>query len=187
VPENASQEQIKAAYKAKAFTNHPDRGGNEDDFKAISEAFSVLSGKAQSQQGNPFDFDGFNMDFSSFFGAPPRKKQRPPGDYKDIGLEVTTNIQEIVDGKEFNLEFTKSIDCQSCAGIGGTNPEVCKRCNGVGAYGVVRNMGMFSVNVPVPCNSCNTQGKTFQEPCKTCHGAGYEVIKEKMKFKMQKI
>ena len=186
IPEDASQEDIKAAWKAKSFLHHPDRGGDQTAFIEASEAFEVLSGKrpAQPQQGNPFDMD---FDFSSFFGGNRyQKKRRPAQEYKEMGINLQVSLQDIVDGKSHEMEITRSKDCTKCAGKGGKKVDSCLRCKGQGFYTVGQRFGNMTIGQQVPCNQCKTRGRVFEEECGDCKGEGYTEFKESFRFSINK-
>lgn len=128
INKNASDDEIRKAYKSKSMKHHPDRGGNEEEFKKINEAYQTLKdpqkkqmydryGTSDPQQmgGGPHGWDDMNFGngsfqfngdprdfeemFGSFFGSGFRQRQRPPRN-KNVQLTVSLTLQEILTGKQ---------------------------------------------------------------------------------------
>mgnify|MGYP000332931284 CR=1 FL=1 len=125
VSRNASESEIRKAYKAKSMKHHPDRGGNEEEFKKINEAYSTLKdpkkkqmydqfGTSDAQQAGPqgFHFDGsmggFEDVFESFFGqrVDPfgRRQQRQPKN-KSLNINYTITLEDAYKGKDIMLDI----------------------------------------------------------------------------------
>ena len=128
INKNASDDEIRKAYKSKSMKHHPDRGGNEEEFKKVNEAYQTLKdpqkkqmydryGTSDPQQmgGGPsgwgdmnfgngsFQFNGSPQDFEemfgSFFGGGFRQRPRPPRN-KNVQLKVVLTLKEILEGKQ---------------------------------------------------------------------------------------
>jgi len=200
ISKNASKEDIKKAFRKLAHQYHPDKqGGDEDKFKEVSEAYSILSddkkraeydsyghtfGGGKTQEGG-FDFSGFqgagfeDLDLGSIFGefgdlfggaGRPRQKRG-----RDISIDLEIPFRDSVFGIERKILIAKLSVCQTCHGSGakeGTELITCKICNGNGKVRETRNsiFGTFT-NVRV-CGACSGTGKTPKEKCSTCRGAG---------------
>lgn len=177
VEENATQEEIKKAFRNKSKEYHPDRGGDEEVFKKINEAYTTLSDEDKrkvydGQKNNPFADFGFNMDggnpfdmFSNMFGG--RQEHRAPD--KIVNLKVGA-VDSFL-GKRIEINFNRKTSCEPCKGKGGERV-TCKVCNGNG-YIVQRVGNAFFQNiVQTACGSCNTKGFTFSSKCKLCNGEG---------------
>jgi curved DNA-binding protein len=134
VPKNASKEDIRKAYKKQSMKHHPDRGGSEEEFKKVNEAYQNLSdpqkrqmydqfGTADPQQAGQqnrwrdFDFNNGNFQFSgssqefedlfgSMFGGSPFGR-RPPPRNKSVQLRVSLTLKEILEGK--NIQGSVSL------------------------------------------------------------------------------
>jgi DnaJ-class molecular chaperone len=199
--EGASESDIKAAYRKMAFDAHPDRGGNEEEFKRITAAYEYLTGKRQDKARpppNPFNdiFGGAGgFDFSSFFGGfggfnpnVKKKKRRPPSKRSEMGMKIETNVEQIINGRNFEIEYQMSQDCNVCKGVGGKRVDKCGRCEGAGfRMNVQRNQQNMMWSSMEPCNDCEQEGRIFPEGrCSNCAGEGYTVIREKLKFKLVK-
>jgi len=192
--ENASQEEIKKAYKKRALSTHPDQGGDQEEFLKVQEAFDVLSGKKQAQQTQvPFDAGDFfsgKMHFDGWhgFSQQSREEPRPPSNDIDVRLTLQTNIEEVKNGKSYSIEYNKSVDCTKCEGKGGNKVDVCTICNGNGLLTrIIELVPGFTVAQNITCNSCNGRGKIFIDPCEPCHTKGYTLKKERLSFKLETI
>jgi molecular chaperone DnaJ len=196
VAKNASQAEIKKAYRKLARQYHPDANqGNkqaEERFKEISQAYDVLGDPDKRKQydrgtgpfaaGGPgFGFDpsaftgGFGDILSNLFGgggggrgstARPRAQ---PG--RDLETEVRISFDQAIEGAQVPLSVPTSAPCTTCHGTGakpGTTPKICPQCQGRGVE--VEGQGLFSISQP--CSRCGGTGTVIEEPCPTCHGSG---------------
>ena len=198
VERNASPEEIKKAYRKKAMESHPDRHGwdkaKEDEFKAINEAYAVLSDaqkKARYDQfgsaegGNfgwgfgGFDFGDINVEdiFSSVFGnmggfGGGRRQTRDEGG-EDIQKEVHISFAESFSGVKKEIHFDKMVHCDTCHGHGtkdGKEPKKCATCHGSG-YVTRATRSIFGVmQQTVVCDECSGTWTKIDDPCKECHG-----------------
>ena len=194
VNRNASDEEIKKAYRKLALKYHPDRNSGdkqaEEKFKQVSEAYQILSdsnkraqydqfGHAAFGDGGPFaggfDFtagfeDIFGDVFGEFFGgATGRRRGRGRGD--DLRYNLTLSFEEAVSGTEKKIKIPRHGTCETCHGNGsrpGTSPQTCPTCRGRGQ--VSFQQGFFSVSRT--CNQCHGQGTVIKDPCGDCQGAG---------------
>ena len=196
VPKNASEADIKKAFRTLARKYHPD--ANQDDpnagekFKEINEAHQVLSdadkrakydqfGHAAEQMGgaggNPFenaDMNGFGDIFDMFFGGQMgRQRQRGPARGADLQYELDLTLEEAAFGAKKEIRIPRTEDCKTCHGTGakpGTQPVTCSKCRGTGQVQVAQNtiFGRF-VNVTT-CDRCGGEGKIIENPCPTCRG-----------------
>lgn len=194
VNRNASEEDIKKAYRKLALQHHPDRNPGdkqaEEKFKEVSEAYQVLSdgqkraqydqfGHAAFGDGGPFaggfDFtagfeDIFGDIFGEFFGAGTGRR-RGRGRGEDLRYNLTLSFEEAVSGVEKKIKIPRHGPCETCRGAGakpGTAPQTCPTCRGRGQ--VSFQQGFFSVSRT--CNQCQGQGTLIKDPCATCGGTG---------------
>ncbi len=198
VGKNASEEEIKKAYRKLARQYHPDRNPGdaqaEERFKEVSAAHDVLSDaekrKAYDQGTGPFAAGGAGFDPSSFgsfsdilsnlfgraggTGAPPRGGgPRAPRAQRgrDLETEVSLSFEEAVAGAQVSLAVPTSTPCETCHGTGakpGTKPVVCPVCQGRG----VESQGQGPFSITVPCSRCGGAGSVIESPCPTCGGSG---------------
>ena len=194
VNRNASEDDLKKAYRKLALQFHPDRNPGdkraEEKFKDISEAYSVLSDaqkRAQYDQfghaafgdsgpfaGGGFDFSGgfedvFGDIFGEFFGGGGRRRGHSRGE--DLRYNLSLKFEEAVSGTEKKIKIPRHGPCETCRGNGakpGTTPQTCPTCRGRGQ--VAFQQGFFSVSRT--CNQCQGQGSIIKDPCATCGGAG---------------
>lgn len=188
VSPGASQEEIKKAYRKKAHEHHPDRGGDEEKFKEVSEAYEALSGKNNKGREENFDpFSGLRDFFNSFYGfnsdisqAPPR----PPSEDSDLILSLKISVEDIKKGRDFKIKYQKSEDCSDCEGKGGENPKQCPNCLG---SGVVNQRIQTNIGQAVrqsACLNCSRRGIIFDEKCRSCRGYGWTNKEETLIFKV---
>jgi molecular chaperone DnaJ len=149
--QNASQEEIKKAYKKLALIHHPDKGGSEDTFKRISEAYQILTNKKeqpQQPQSNPFNgFHNFN-NFHRNIKA------------KNILYNVEISLEEAFFGIKKNILVNKKVVCKNCNGEGGLDKVLCNQCGGGGA--------LLHGNIIYMCNNCMGKGFLFTKKCGSC-------------------
>jgi molecular chaperone DnaJ len=192
VSRDASEEDLKKAYRRCAMKHHPDR--NPDDtvaleaFKDCKEAYEVLSdaskrrlydahghaafehGMGGGGQGAGFADMGdiFGDIFGNIFGgaAPGRGARRGA----DVGYVMELDLEEAVGGTEKRIEIPTLVPCAPCASTGSEDGKIdtCATCHGRGQVRMQR--GIFTMQQP--CPHCGGRGQTIAHPCKVCHGAG---------------
>jgi len=197
VDKKASQDDIKKAYRRLARKYHPDTSKEpdaENRFKAVSEAYDVLSDEEKRRQydrggsvfgtANPFgaggagpDLGGFGDILSNLFGgaaggAARGSRTRPTTERgRDLETTVSLSFEQAIAGAQVPVTVTTHSACKTCRGTGakpGTSPKVCPVCQGRGVES--QGQGLFSITRP--CNRCGGAGTVIEEPCPTCEGAG---------------
>ncbi len=195
VAQDATEEEIKKAYRAKALKFHPDRnpGDNEaeEKFKEAAEAYEVLGNATKRANydkygsADPFGnggFNGFNSTddiFSSFgdifgdlFGFSGRAgATNRPRQGSDLRYNLTMTFREAAKGMSTTLRIPRTASCNECDGTGaapGSEPVTCSRCQGAGQ--IRQSAGFFQVSTP--CNACGGRGKVISKPCPKCKGHG---------------
>lgn len=198
---DASDDQIKKAYRAMAMKHHPDRNPGdasaEESFKMCSEAYQVLSDPEKRSIYDRFGheglsgrgFQGFSgMDdvfshfqdiFQDFFGGMGGPSQRNSRRGADLQTTVTISMKEAYLGIKKDLDLKHPTPCAHCAGTGAENGQldICKTCGGQGQ--VARGGGLFMV--AMTCPACQGRGKSIRVKCKPCHGKGETVIERIVK------
>lgn len=185
VNENATQEEIKKAYRKKAVEHHPDRGGSEEEFKKISEAYDNLGDENKrrdydNRRNNPFGGFGGNP-FEDFFGNQFYKQRKRT--VPDKVVEVNIGALESYRGSEKTITYIRKTSCNTCSGTGGEKIR-CGSCNGNGFNEIRIGTGIFIQIVRQPCNSCKGMGNIFKSKCHTCNGESTTNTTETFTFKL---
>ena len=193
VSKDASQEELKKAYRKLAVKHHPDKGGDPETFKEISSAYDVLSdpekkdlydkyGKEGVEQGGGGSRDAEDI-FSSLFGGGRGGGggRRGPQKTPPIKHALNVKLEDVYKGKSSKLKITRDVLCKSCSGAGGQAgfEKSCSTCSGRGAKMMLRQLGPGMMQqIQVPCDSCSGEGKTIDRRlmCKDC--SGKKVTKE---------
>ncbi|AHF04118.1 molecular chaperone DnaJ [Marichromatium purpuratum 984] len=198
VQRNASEADLKKAFRRLAMKYHPDRNGGPDaeaKFKEAKEAYDVLSdAKKRSAydqfghagvEGGPGGFGGagdfggagsFSDIFGDVFGDIFGGRAGGGGGRRaqrgvDLRYDLSLTLEEAVNGKDVSIRIPTQVDCQFCGGSGakpGTKPKTCPTCGGVGQ--VRMQQGFFSIQQT--CPECRGTGHVIEEPCEHCRGQG---------------
>jgi molecular chaperone DnaJ len=207
VDRNATDDDIKKAYRKLAFKYHPDRNkdhGAEESFKEVNEAYEVLSDMqkrsaydrfghagAQTFGGRGFEgfeFGGFGDIFDAFFGGVTGTSRRTgPQRGGDLSYGLAISFEEAVFGCEKEVEIVRTESCSVCHGTRsapGSEPEKCAVCNGSGEVRrSQRNIFGQFVNVTA-CNRCSGEGRVVTDPCARCGGRGKERVTRRVAVKI---
>ena len=199
VPRNASEDDIKKAYRKLAMKYHPDRNqgeaakGAEEKFKEAKEAYEVLSDAnkraAYDQYGHAGvdpnmrgpgaaggeGFGGFAEAFGDIFGDVFGGGRRGGGRQvfrgNDISYAMEVSLEEAAAGKDAQIRIPSWDDCRTCSGTGAKPGTKVVTCTTCNGAGVVQmRQGFFSVQQT--CPQCRGTGKLIPEPCVACHGVG---------------
>lgn len=190
VPKGAGPDEIKKAYRRLAVQKHPDKGGDPEDFKRISEAYQVLSDpeqramydqlgddgyRARTQGGggpsNGAGFDPFDL-FRQFFGGGPFGHD--PGmmgnhpHKKTMSHTINISLDEAYRGLTKRMRVSDDKPCQVCEGP-------CRDCGGAGGRLQRIQMGPIIQTMTAPCTACAGRGRRVENPkpnCGNCRGAG---------------
>lgn len=200
VSKNASDEEIKRAFRKMAKQYHPDvnkEPGADEKFKEIGEAYSVLSDANKRRQYDQFGhaafdgaggagfsgFEGFNFEdfdlgsiFESMmggsFGGRGRGRTRNKTKGADKLVNMTITFEEAVYGTEKEFRININDLCDSCNGAGGHDEKTCSTCNGRGRV-LQEQRTMFGLfQTESVCPECDGRGITFKSKCMKCGGRG---------------
>src|SRR5690606_27616916 len=195
VGKNATDDELKKAYRRLAMKFHPDRNpGNKDaeeKFKEVKEAYEVL-GDAEKRaaydrfghagvdpsaggagMGGAGFADAFGDIFGEIFGAAGGGRRGGPQVYRGADLKYTLDIslEQAAAGFDTEIRVPSWETCETCNGNGakpGTQPTTCRTCGGNGA--VRMQQGFFSVQQT--CPTCHGTGQEITDPCTACDGVG---------------
>jgi molecular chaperone DnaJ len=198
VSRDATQEEIKKAFRQLALKYHPDRNPedktSEEKFKEINEAYSCL-GDAEKRsnydrygtaEGIGAGFGGFGAGagaggaaftdifediFEDFFGAFGGFKKARPTKGADLRYNLNITLEEAAFGCEKAIKIPRWQTCDECSGTGsepGKQPAVCPSCKGTGH--IRFQQGFFSVSKT--CGKCQGAGRIITNPCRACSGNG---------------
>jgi molecular chaperone DnaJ len=183
VNENATSDEIKKTYRKLALEHHPDKGGDEEKFKKISEAYYTLGDDAKrmqydNQRKNPFGNNGFNP-FDDLFNGFQNTRQAA----NDKIINITISVLDSYLSKDKEIEYERFYQCNPCNGSGGERI-TCNQCNGHGFMEARINNGFFVQVIRQGCNVCGGTGKKIVKKCTICNGIGTKLQKDKFKIKI---
>lgn len=196
VERDASQKEIKKAYRKCAMEYHPDRNPDDPDaaekFKAAAEAYDVLSDPDKRQRYDRYGEEGLKgqrgRDFSSyddifsafsdifgsgmfddFFGARGGERKRSQG--RSLRVELAVDLEDVAEGTTKTVNLRRRETCDECGGDGSapdSEPRTCSYCRGYGQ--VESRQGFFSMRTT--CPKCQGEGTIIENPCSQCGGSG---------------
>lgn len=185
VARDATQEEIKKAYRKLARELHPDVNPSEEAserFKGVTHAYDVLSDPQERQKydmgGNDAFGGGFGDIFNTFFGGgfgggngPRSRAERG----EDALIRIDVTLEQVMFGDETKVALNTAVLCATCQGSccqPGTSPVTCDVCGGEGS--VQRQVRSLFGNVVTshPCGTCQGHGTVIPNPCLTCGGKG---------------
>lgn len=207
VERSASDDEIKRAYRKKAFEFHPDRNPDnpeaEQQFKEAAEAYDVLRDAEKRRMYDQYGHAGVNGGgygggfgsaedifsqfgdiFSDLFGFSMGGASRGPRAQagNDLRYNLSVSFRQAAKGDEVTLKIPKKVTCDECSGSGaapGTSPETCQQCGGMGQ--VRQSQGLFTISMPCPV--CSGTGQIIPNPCPKCRGAG--IVQERKELSVR--
>lgn len=194
VSKNASQDELKKAYRKAAIKNHPDKGGDPEKFKELAQAYEVLSdsekreiydqyGEDALKEGmgggggghNPFDI------FEQFFGGGSSRGRRQKHG-EDVVQTLKVSLEDLYNGTSKKLSLSRKALCPKCKGKGsksGTSGR-CYGCQGTGMKVTTRHIGPGMIQqMQHVCSDCRGSGEVINDKDKCPQCKGVKVTPEK--------
>lgn len=198
VSRDASDNDLKSAFRKAAMQCHPDRHPGDENaehrFKELNEAYDVLKdgqkraaydrfGHAAFEHGNGMGgAAGFGADFASSFadifddlfgvgGGRARSRSQGRERGADLRYNMEISLEEAFRGKAAQIKIPTTVTCEACSGSGakpGTSPKTCRTCAGSGR--IRHQQGFFTLERT--CPTCQGRGTVIDDPCPSCSGAG---------------
>merc|ERR1719324_1706456 len=166
VDKNASNADIKKAYRKLAIKHHPDKGGDPETFKEITRAYEVLSDTDKRAKYDRFGEEGLDGDgggdpsdiFDAFFGGGGRRggDKRKRQKTKDVTQPLKVTLEQLYNGQTKKMAITRQVIDKKKGVV------ECGECDGRGVKVEVIRMGPMIQQMQSACNSCGGQGKTFK-------------------------
>ncbi|HEY8526886.1 MAG TPA: molecular chaperone DnaJ [Acidimicrobiales bacterium] len=202
VDRNASQDEIKRAYRKLARELHPDTGHNDPEsearFKEVTRAYEVLRDPEKRRQydmfgaeavgangsgaADPFGFGNIGDVFEAFFGGSPfgTRTRGPSGPPRGADIEEVAELtfEEAVFGCQKSVTVRTAVPCTTCQATGtasGTAPATCPECRGTGQVQRVRQSLIGQMVTSSPCPRCGGAGQVIADPCRDCRGEGRRI------------
>ncbi|HEX5474936.1 MAG TPA: molecular chaperone DnaJ [Vicinamibacterales bacterium] len=200
VPRDATDQQLKSAYRKLALKHHPDRNPGdhqaEEYFKEAAEAYAVLAdaekrslydrfghagvnGAGAAAGFDPTIFAGFDDIFAGLgdmfglgdiFGGG-RRRRGGPQRGADLRYDLEISFEESATGTETTIQIPREESCESCKGTGAAAGSSPEVCAQCRGTGQLRFQQGF-LTVARPCPNCRGAGRTISKPCQACRGAG---------------
>jgi molecular chaperone DnaJ len=201
VTKNATEDEIKKAYRKMAMKYHPDKNQGdkaaEEKFKEAAEAYDVLGNASKKQKYDQFGHAGFSAggggghgDFSSMddifsafgdifggggFGGGSGRGGRRVNRGSNLRIKVKLDLNEILNGVEKKVKVNKYVSCVPCKGTGAQNGSGfsnCNTCRGTGQVTRVVQTMLGQMQTASTCPGCGGEGQIIKEKCKSCYGDG---------------
>ncbi|HVL64206.1 MAG TPA: molecular chaperone DnaJ [Actinomycetota bacterium] len=194
VSRDATQDEIKKAYRRLARRYHPDANPGDPEaaerFKEIGRAYEVLSDPVKRSRYDTFgderaatgfgDFGGISDLFATFFGGGGSSRSGPARG-ADVLAQVEISLEDAATGVERDVEVATLQACPDCSGTGaapGTQPTPCRECGGAGEVRAVRRTLLGNMVTASTCPRCGGRGEEVLNPCPGCRGRGRVQVAE---------
>jgi len=192
---DASQPEIKRAFRRISMKEHPDKGGDPEKYAKISHAYDVLSDEEKRRNYDQFGDEngpqgggGFNPfgDFFSGFGGFQFNTGGAGGQHREqmpnVRIPLEATLEDLYNGRTFKVTQSRQHLCHHCRGTGANDPNDIKTCTACGGSGmrvrtIQRGPG-FVQHVQSQCDVCGGKGKVVSSTCHHCHGSKVEPSEE---------
>jgi molecular chaperone DnaJ len=193
VERDATEQQVKKAFRQLARELHPDVNAHDPDaeekFKEAAEAYEILSDAERRATYDRYGHDGLrsggyapNFDafgsigdlFNAFFGG--AGGQSGPAQGGDVAVRVDIDLLEAARGVKVDVAYEAVARCEHCNGNGaepGTPIETCERCAGAGQLHAVTRTPFGQMMRTMTCDVCHGDGRVPVTPCRKCRGRGH--------------
>jgi DnaJ-class molecular chaperone len=200
VSKGADTEEIRKAYKTLAREHHPDKGGDPEKFKELSQAHEILSDDQKrrvydmtgsitdqpQQQHSPFGMpEAFSHMFGGMFGGMQGQNRKREGKGPGKIQEIPLRLDDYYKGRSLNVKLGRQGTCKTCKGHGGASMKQCDQCQGRGQINQMINMGPIQMLAQTPCPPCNGKGQQSFGRCQGCSGRGLTHEEKTMDIKVE--
>jgi molecular chaperone DnaJ len=201
VERDASEQQVKKAFRGLARELHPDVNAHDPDaeekFKEAAEAYEILSDDERRATYDRYGHDGLRSGgyapnfegfgsisdlFNAFFGAAAGGRGGP-AQGGDVGVAVEIELLEAAHGAKIQVVYEAVKRCERCHGNGaepGTPIETCERCGGAGQLQGTTRTPFGQMVRTVLCDVCEGDGRVPKEPCRECRGRGRLAVRQEL-------
>jgi molecular chaperone DnaJ len=201
VERDASEQQVKKAFRGLARELHPDVNAHDPDaeekFKEAAEAYEILSDDERRATYDRYGHDGLRSGgyapnfegfgsisdlFNAFFGAAAGGRGGP-AQGGDVGVAVEIELLEAAHGAKVQVVYEAVKRCERCHGNGaepGTPIETCERCGGAGQLQGTTRTPFGQMVRTVLCDVCEGDGRVPKEPCRECRGRGRLAVRQEL-------
>ncbi|KAJ2158635.1 Type I HSP40 co-chaperone [Coemansia sp. RSA 552] len=211
VSPDASDNELKKAYRKLALKYHPDKNPNAgEQFKEISHAYEILGDEQKRKMYDAYGEEGLNgagggaggvdaQDLFSqlfggggggMFGGGGRRGPSGPRRGKDIAHALKVSLEDLYKGKTSKLQVNKTVICPDCDGVGGKEGAVkkCAVCDGRGIEVMLRQMGPMMQQIQQPCRKCHGEGEEIDPrlKCKKCNGRKVTNVRKQLEVNIDR-
>lgn len=212
---NAETDEIRSTYKKLAKEHHPDKGGDPEKFKEISQAHEVLSDDEkrrmydmtgsvsegnQGSQGSPFSGMGMPFPMHEMFGGmfggmfgpggpggpgPRGPSGRREGKAPGKTQDLPLRIADYYNGRQLSVKLGRHSFCKLCKGSGAATMERCDPCGGQGQVRQMVQMGPIQMLTQANCPVCHGRGQQNVGKCDGCQGRGLIPEEKSLEIKIE--